>query len=176
MEKYHFHDMIKDAKQFKNELKLYKHYIAERDRYKSQIDMIMDKMTSIPSPFPKQATIKKRVRRKNKEGKYYYKTVNKSVAEPKVRTSDQYKQQLMIKRIEDKNDCETMMDYYQRRIDDIEDTLSILPNDLKRICFNVFVNNIWEEEARKVGYSKSGLHKYIDQRLRVALKEWTVHQ
>ena len=72
---------------------------------------------------------------------------------------------LMIEKIEAKDKAEKQRDYYQKRVNDINETLALMSKDLMDLCISVFVNDNWQKECQKRDMSKSALYRLIDRQL-----------
>ena len=157
--------MIKDVKQFKLELGLYRHYLKELKYHKQKVDDIYDAMVRLPSPSPKTATVSKKVYYTDAYGQRKFRIEKKTVPLPKTAPIEANRESMMIDRIEAKADAEIWQEYYQRRLDEINETLGTLSDDLRKLCMNVFVNNLWKKECEQRRLSKSALYRMIDKEL-----------
>lgn len=72
---------------------------------------------------------------------------------------------MMIEKIEAKDKAEKQRDYYQKRVNDINETLALMSKDLMDLCISVFVNDNWQKECHKRDMSKSALYRLIDRQL-----------
>lgn len=157
--------IIQDTKQLKSELKLYNHYLCQLKLHKQEVSQIFDSMTHVSSPSPKYTVIKKKVFYTDKYGQRKCRIERKTIPVPKVRANMTNNDMLMIEKIEAKDKAEKQRDYYQKRVNDINETLALMSKDLMDLCISVFVNDNWQKECSKRDMSKSALYRLIDRQL-----------
>lgn len=146
--------MIHDVKTFKSELKLLKHY---RSKIKAQNELL--RYTYYPTAKSPNATEDFKI---IKNGK----VVCGSHIPPKVHPTKEQLTEMEYRVYEERERINRIIQKYETKVKDIEETLQLLPELLRFMVIDVYVNEeSMYKTSMKYGYSITGLRKHINSNL-----------
>ncbi len=156
--------MFKDAQEYINELKTYNRYVSKlqdaKNRY-HDIEVILERMGSSCSS-PGSVNMVEIVYFRKGERK------TKLVPVPKLDPDPNRSAVIRSGLIDQQCSLEKEIGYYERKIRRIREFSQRLPDDLRKLCFDVYVRKKITPVSRKIGYSKGNTYRII----RSALEEY----
>lgn len=145
--------MINDVRIFKSELKLYKHYQTVLKNQKNLLELTYNTYTS-PLSYEEGLIFE--------NGKFKKVNVIKQHSNISTEQRIEIEQRVEKERIR----LNRMIEKYSSKIKEIDETLRMLPNDLRNIVVEIYINNqSIKSVSKKHNYSKEGLYKKINNEL-----------
>ena len=158
--------MILDAQEYINELKTYKRYKTKCLEAKKRFREIERILLNFESSYvsPSAVTMVEVIRyRKGKK-------IKKLVPLPKLDPDPNRKNVIRSGLISEQCSLQKQIAYYERKIARIDATSKKIPEDLKELCFAVYVDKKAQEMADRMGYSLQGLYRSIKDDLEEFMK------
>ena len=153
--------MLRDAQEYINGLKTYNRYVykaqSARKRH-HEIEVILERMGS-SSSSPGAVNMV--------EVTYYRKGEKKTKLVPVPKLDPDPNRNAVIRAglIDQQCSLEKEIAYYERKIRQIKDFSETLPDDLRKLCWDVYVRKKIGKASNDRGYSKANIYRMIRSQL-----------
>lgn len=151
--------MIIDAQEFINELKTYDHYSKKRkkaiERY-NEIELSLSRLEEYHSPSINTVEVTK-----FRNGKLVYETI----PVPKLDPDPGRKERIRMELINQQLDIQDKIDFYTAKIERIHKISDMLPEKLRKQCWEVYVKHNVGRVSWELGTTKENVYRTIKEQL-----------
>ena len=151
--------MIIDAQEFINELKTYDRYVKKRkeayEKYRD-IELSLSRLSEYHSPSINTVEITK-----FRNGKL----VRETVPVPKLDPDPGRKERIRMELIDQQLDIQDKIDFYTAKIERIHKISDMLPEKLRKQCWEVYVKHNVGRVSWELGTTKENVYRTIKEQL-----------
>lgn len=158
--------MILDAQEYINELKTYKRYVLKKQDAINRYNDIEVKLQHLSPEYVSPGYVSMVEVKRYVKGRI----ITKLVPMPKLDPDPTRREAIRRGLIDEQCDLENEINYYKRKIASIKETSDLLPESLRKLCWDVYVHKRIGKISRDFNYSKAAIYGLITEELDDILK------